>query len=445
MAFGLHRYLLGLGISLLPMVFSQTPAARQFNTLYAKEFPVSQNSTQVLLQGFTWNAKVNGKEGEWYSHLESKASQIARFGFTHLWFPPVSRSVSPQGYMPGDYYDLGRDQDKTFYGSEKELRKALKTFADLGVVTLADIVINHRTASHQENGVWNIFHHGSQKMVWEKWALARGDYGGSGNPDTGEDFEPAPDIDHTHPKVRKDISDWLNWLLKDLGFQGFRFDFVKGYSGDLLHYYLNGSQAVFAVGELWSSMDYSSDFVLKPGQDAHRQKIVDWIDSTQGEAWGFDFTSKGILQEALAHSDFWRLKDKEGKASGVLGWWPGRALTFLDNHDTGGEQSHWPFPEEHLLKGYAYILTHPGMPSVFWGHLYNLGTQIRDPIVAMIQLRHEMGIHDQSHLTILVANQSHYVARTDDKILLKLGTGDYRPGTAWKLRLRGEGYEIFTR
>ena len=36
-----------------------------------------------------------------------------------------------------------------------------------------------------------------------------------------------------------------------------------------------------------------------------------------------------------------------GKA-GVLGWWPSRAVTFLDNHDTGSTQAHWPFPAQYL-------------------------------------------------------------------------------------------------
>ncbi len=35
-------------------------------------------------------------------------------------------------------------------------------------------------------------------------------------------------------------------------------------------------------------------------------------------------------------------------------------VTFIDNHDTGSTQQHWPFPSEHVGQGYAYIFTHPG-------------------------------------------------------------------------------------
>lgn len=49
---------------------------------------------------------------------------------------------------------------------------------------------------------------------------------------------------------------------------------------------------------------------------------------------------QGVLQEALEHSQFWRLRDPAGKPPGVIGWWPARAVTFIDNHDTGTRVFH---------------------------------------------------------------------------------------------------------
>ena len=49
----------------------------------------------------------------------------------------------------------------------------------------------------------------------------------------------------------------------------------------------------------------------------------------------FDFPTKGILQEAVKNREYQRLEDKNGKAPGLLGWWPQKACTFIDNHDTG--------------------------------------------------------------------------------------------------------------
>lgn len=34
---------------------------------------------------------------------------------------------------------------------------------------------------------------------------------------------------------------------------------------------------------------------------------------------------------------------------------------------TGSTQQHWPFPTSHIELGYAYILTHPGVPCLFIG------------------------------------------------------------------------------
>ena len=68
-----------------------------------------------------------------------------------------------------------------------------------------------------------------------------------------------------------------------------------------------------------------------PGaQDAHRQRTIDWIDATGGRAAAFDFTTKGVLQEAVAQNHYWRLRDAAGKPPGVLGWWPSHAVTFVE-------------------------------------------------------------------------------------------------------------------
>lgn len=46
-------------------------------------------------------------------------------------------------------------------------------------------------------------------------------------------------------------------------------------------------------------------------QDGHRQRTVNWVDSTGGTNAAFDFTTKGILQEALGRNELWRLVDAQ--------------------------------------------------------------------------------------------------------------------------------------
>jgi len=76
-----------------------------------------------------------------------------------------------------------------------------------------------------------------------------------------------------------------------------------------------------------------------------------------------DITTKGILHAVFERCEYWRLRDAAGKPAGLMGWWPSRAVTFLENHDTGSTQGHWRFPGHALEQGYAYILTHPGTPT----------------------------------------------------------------------------------
>ena len=49
----------------------------------------------------------------------------------------------------------------------------------------------------------------------------------------------------------------------------------------------------------------------------------------------FDFATKAVLQEAVGKCQYWRLADVDGKPPGLVGWWPTRSVTFVDNHDTG--------------------------------------------------------------------------------------------------------------
>lgn len=70
-------------------------------------------------------------------------------------------------------------------------------------------------------------------------------------------------------------------------------------------------------------------------QDAPRQVLCDWISASGTGAAAFDFPTKGILQEAVKYTQYDRLRDRDGRAPGLLGWWPQKACTFIDNHDTG--------------------------------------------------------------------------------------------------------------
>nr|CAD1827015.1 unnamed protein product [Ananas comosus var. bracteatus] len=323
-----------------------------------------------------------------YNYLKSQADAIANSSITHVWLPPPSHSVSPQGYMPGRLYDLSASK----YGNEQELRSLIAALHARGVKSVADIVINHRDDRQFSDG--------------------------TGHPDTGLDFAAAPDIDHLNPRVQRELSDWLNWLKTDLGFDGWRFDFAKGFSASIARMYVENTSPEFVVAEIWSSLAYGSDGKPASNQDAERQELVNWVSAVGGPATAFDFTTKGILQAAV-QGELWRMRDGGGKAPGMLGWWPEKAVTFVDNHDTGSTQRLWPFPSDKVMQGYAYILTHPGIPSIFYDHLLDWG--LKDEISTLAAIRCRNGIHPASALRILVADADLYVAVIDEKIIVKMG------------------------
>lgn len=394
---------------------------------------------EILLQGFGWNSQKRGSPGKWFALIAERAEDIAGLGITHIWLPPVSRSVSPQGYLPGDYYDLGTKEWPTFYGDKEQLMAALQKLRSVKVAPIADIVVNHRCAGKQDsNGIWNVYHFPSERAKWEAWGICRGEYGGTGNADTGENYQAAPDIDHTNSKVQEDIIAWMIWL-KKLGFAGWRYDFVKGFDGRFPGIYDKATSPVFSVGELWTDMGFQGS-ALNYDQDHHRQQLCDWLDRTKAGTTVFDFTTKGILQVAV-NGEYWRLRDKAGKASGLIGWWPKRAVTFLDNHDTGSQQAHWPFPSDKVMQGYAYILTHPGIPCLFWEHLYDWN--LKAPLKKLIEVRRQFGLHAESKLQIIKAEQGVYAAVIDGKVAVKLGWVDWSPDASFELVASGDKFAVW--
>ncbi|KAK9918323.1 hypothetical protein WJX75_003181 [Coccomyxa subellipsoidea] len=404
-------------------------------------------SKVVLLQAFGWDSC---DKGGWYKIVKEKIPDIKASGVTHVWLPPPSQSVSRQGYLPGQLYNL-----QSLYGSAEELKELLAALKEAGLVPIADIVINHRCADAQdENGVWNNFRddvsHSGEKIDWGQWAITGNDpeFGGTGNPDTGDDYGPAPDLDHLNEDLRSHLKDWLKHLKDDIGYEGWRFDFVKGYGPEFVKEYVleTVGEGTFNVGEYWVDLRWNGSD-LDYNQNDARQTIVNWIDGAGSASAAFDFPTKGILQEAVKNCQYWRLRDENNKPPGVIGYWPEQSVTFIDNHDTGSTQQHWPFPDSHVDLGYAYLFTHPGNPTIFWDHYFDNG--YKGVIDQLVQLRKRAGITAGSKIEILAADHDFYVARINDNVTIKMGPrydmGDLLPKEeeGWKFAVSGTDFGIW--
>ena len=73
-------------------------------------------------------------------------------------------------------------------------------------------------------------------------------------------FGDMPDLCHRNPDVYKALMEYTRWLIEDIGYDGFRFDFVKGYGpwmvkGIAEYRYNRGGNLFrpFDVGECWDS------------------------------------------------------------------------------------------------------------------------------------------------------------------------------------------------
>lgn len=406
--------------------------------------PAAGSGREIILQAFNWES-CHEQEG-WYNRLVQELENYVSMGFTTMWLPPPTDSVSPQGYLPRDLYCFNSK-----YGSEGELRNLLRIMREQGIFSVADVVINHRCAHYQsDDGKWNQF---GGRLSWDPSVITSDNptFGGQGGRGSGEDYHAAPNIDHSQERVRNDLKQWLK-TLKNVGFDGWRFDFVKGYAGHFTRDYIDATVPLMAFGEFWTACEYT-DGVLNYNQNRHRQSIVDWCDATGGTAAAFDFTTKGILQEALGKGECWRLSDDKGQPPGVIGIWPSRAITFLENHDTGSTLQHWPFPTDQLHAGYAYILTHPGTPVVFYDHLHYFG-DLKNSIMALLSIRKRKGINARSRVTIRRAVGDVYAASIDDKVCVKVGNGSWSPNderilfdkygeVVWEVASSGPGFAVW--
>ncbi|WP_299256616.1 starch-binding protein [uncultured Aquimarina sp.] len=400
----------------------------------------------VMFQAFDWNVQNQPAGQTWYNVVSNARNTINDAGIDVIWMPPPSNSAAPQGYLPRELNNLN-----SAYGTQNQLVSLINQYHGLGMKVISDIVINHRVGSNDAvtftNPAWPTFYitaddEGRNFVNGPVEFSINGDFvpgfdlksdGSSGG------FAAARDLDHQNPAVRAEIIKWMRFLKNDIGFDGWRYDFVHGYDPIYNKEYNDATNPYFAVGELLESS---------------RVQTNNFVNRTQQSSSAFDFNTKVSLQNAIRDNNLSYLRDGQGRPSGMMGINPSKSVTFLDNHDTGFAQqccgSNYVFPggETNLRKGYAYILTHPGNPMVFWTHFFDGGTGVRNAIKDLISARKSVRVHSGSTISIDEARGDLYAAYIDGKsgtLAMKLGSGNWSPnGSGWTLQTSGTDYAVWT-
>lgn len=389
------------------------------------------NDDRVLIQGFYWEAS-HDHLNDYYEYVETLVPDMQSSGIDMIWLPPPSDAGSWEGYLPRELNNFNN-----FYGTEAEHESLLTALGNAGIDAIADIVINHRVGSTNwvdfTNPTWGTNSITANDEVWSQPEYSS--IGLRGNNDTGTPYAAARDVDHTQGFVQNDIKGFLD-NLKALGYDGWRYDFVHGFDPYYITEYNNHTSPTFTVGENWN---------------ADKQVIQDWIDASGSTA--FDFPTYYALKGVIRDNNYSYLS-YQGAPSGGIGWDPRNNTTFIENHDTPDYD-----PQNNVLnssnvgQAYAYLLTHPGIPTIFWSHMYEWGTAVHDEIAALIQVRKDAGIHSQSPVTIHRSEAGLYVASiqgTNKTVYLKMGYGNWGDPAAegqggnWTLDTYGTNYAIWS-
>ena len=83
------------------------------------------------------------------------------------------------------------------------------------------------------------------------------------------------------------------------------------------------------------------------------------------------------------------------------------AVSFCDNHDTDRSQ---PIVNDKLL-AYAYIMTHEGVPCIFWKDYYNYGLAMPDSAMGIDKLCQVHRDYAGGETTLLYSDGRLYVAQ----------------------------------
>lgn len=389
----------------------------------------------VMLQGFYWDGYADAQ----WTNLESQANELSQF-FSLIWVPNSGKTSSfyhnssskTMGYDPCFWLD-----HNTCFGTEAQLRSMINTFKAKGTGIIEDVVINHKNGLNS----WCDFPNeekGTYKIEWDNTNfsaicvddecnnatnLSKWSSNGkktTGASDTGDNFDGFRDLDHTNATVQQNVKTYLDFLMKDLGYAGFRYDMVKGFSASYIGIYNKSAIPTYSVGEYW---------------DGDVNKVKTWIDGTDKTSAAFDFPMKYKINGAFGGGK-WNLLKEAFLANNTS--YSRYAVTFVDNHDTYREAACLNY---NICAANAYILTMPGTPCLFLPHW----KAYKGTLKKLIEARKAAGINNQSTIQSIETSEKGLVLKVKgDKGTLMLVTDEATINEAgYQLAVEGVCFKLY--
>ncbi len=398
---------------------------------------------KVVLQCFWWDYYNNNYPDAWSNYLADLAPRLKQMGIDAVWIPPFNKngSSSSNGYGPFDHYDLGDKYQKgstgTRMGNKDELLRLIAVMHANGIEVIEDIVLNHMDAAGSASGDGGQDPAAYDDNTTSKYKNFR--YTSYSSPATDESFNDytsrkgrwstnwtnfypnqynnhfntgvidqilfGPDISYESTAygqssnalynpiqyasyMRENARNWLVWLKKQTGVDGFRFDAAKHYPQDALQDFLwnvkynaawaNGGQQLFAVGEYIGTATE---------MDAWINSVKNSNSGTEDLIGTFDFSLRQALKDMVGGSGAYDLSAIPG-AQQTNRY---RTVPFVNNHDTyrpikdgtgniigwdsGNEiGGHIDASDGRLSAAYAIAFAVDGAPQVFFEDLLNIGS-----------------------------------------------------------------------
>ena len=408
--------------------------------MFAQGWPA--NYSGVMLQGFSWDAYDYSQ----WTVLEKQADDMK--GFIDLvWLPQSGKCIETtqvMGYKPYYYFN----QNSSF-GTEAELRSLIAKFKAAGIGAIADVVVNHRNTDGWFTFPTETYNGVTYKMqptdicknddggATAKQATKEGGVSLSNNNDEGQDWDGCRDLDHKSANVQKIIKAYLKFLKEDMGYTGFRYDMVKGFSGTHVADYNDATGVEYSVGEYWDG----------------NEKIESWINRTNKKSAAFDFQFRYNVRDAVngaangkvtTSSDWSKLNSNDNLMHDAN--YRRYAVTFVENHDTqkrSESEQNDPLRKDTIAAN-AYMLAMPGTPCVFQPHWRAYKQEIK----SMIEARKLAGITNMSNYTNKMAQNACFANETTGnkaKLIVVVGnnTKTYTPSADYAQILEGYHYRYY--